>query len=197
MKTEPKVDTYIEKSQAFAQEILREIRKRVHEYCPEVEEAMKWSFPNFMLNGKILCHMAAFKKHCSFGFWLAPLMDNAAFKREGMGDLGKLTSIDDLPSLDLFKTMLFEARDLNLAGKTLPKKTTNLLEIKESPILMEAFKQHATAHAFYEKFSPSQKKEYNNWILEAKTDLTRDRRIAQAIEWISEGKSRNWKYMPS
>lgn len=197
MKTDPKVDAYIEKSQPFAQDILKEIRKRVHDYCPEVEEAMKWSFPNFMLNGKILCSMAAFKQHCSFGFWLAPLMDNTSFKREGMGDLGKMTSLADLPSLDLFKAMLFEARDLTLAGKTLPKKPAGTVEVKESPELLQALKKNPKAITSYEKFPPSHKKEYNMWILEAKTAITREKRIAQAVEWISEGKGRNWKYETS
>jgi uncharacterized protein YdeI (YjbR/CyaY-like superfamily) len=197
MKIDPKVDAYIEKSQPFAQEILKEIRKRVHDHCPEVEEAMKWSFPNFMLKGKILCHMAAFKQHCSFGFWLAPLMDNAAFKPEGMGDLGKMTSLTDLPPLDLFKAMLFEARDLTLAGKTLPKKPTSNVEVKESPELLKALNKNAKAITSYEKFPPSHKKEYNMWILESKTATTRDKRIAQAVEWISEGKGRNWKYETS
>ncbi|MCE3295127.1 MAG: hypothetical protein K0R65_841 [Crocinitomicaceae bacterium] len=196
MKTDIRITQYIEKAQPFAQPILNEIRRRVHEYCPQVEEGWKWSFPNFMLNGRILCSMASFKNHCSFGFWLAPLMNNEGFKREGMGDLGKMTSMDDLPDEDLFKAMLFEAVELTLAGKTIqkspPAKTGNF---EESAELLTALKKNPAAQLAYEKFSNSHRKEYNEWILEAKTEATRDKRIGQAIEWMTEGKHRHWKYV--
>ncbi|MGV3631516.1 MAG: YdeI/OmpD-associated family protein [Bacteroidota bacterium] len=196
MKTDLRITQYIDKAQPFAQPILNEIRRRIHAYCPEVEEGWKWSFPNFMLNGKILCSMAAFKNHCSFGFWLAALMNNEGFQKEGMGDLGKMTKLEDLPNEDLFKAMLFEAMELTLAGKTIPKapaaKTGNY---SESPELLNALQKNAAAQFAYEKFSNSHRKEYNEWILEAKTEATRDKRIAQAIEWMSEGKHRHWKYV--
>jgi hypothetical protein len=33
-----------------------------------------------------------------------------------------------------------------------------------------------------------------DWIVEAKREQTRGRRVAQAIEWLAEGKPRHWKY---
>ena len=189
-----RIDGYIEKAQPFAKDILIEIRKRIHDFCPDINETMKWSFPHFMLNDKILCSMAAFKQHCSFGFWLASIMNNHDFKQVGMGDLGKMKSIEDLPKIDVFKTMLFEARDLTLAGKSITKKATTKSELIESEEFLIQLKSNKFAFEFYNKLSPSHKKEYNSWILEAKTELTRNKRIKQALEWISEGKARNWKY---
>jgi hypothetical protein len=196
MKTDDRITQYIEKAQPFAQPILTEIRRRVHAYCPPAEEGMKWSFPHFMLNGKILCSMASFKNHCSFGFWLAALMNNEGFKSEGMGDLGKITSMKDLPDDALFKTMLFEAVELTLAGKTIPKNApASKATLVESDELLAALKKNPAAQMAYDQFANSHRKEYNEWILEAKTEATRDKRIAQALEWIAEGKQRHWKYM--
>lgn len=194
MKTDARITAYIDKSQEFAQPILTQIRAWVHEYCPEVEEGWKWSFPHFMLNGKILCSMAAFKQHCSFGFWLGPIMTTVEQGLEGMGDSGKMTSLNDLPTAEQFRAMLNEAVTLTLAGKTIPKAKPNQQELVESQDLLKALKKNNAANAHYAKFPPSHKKEYNLWILDAKTDVTRSKRIEQAVEWISEGKGRNWKY---
>lgn len=194
MNTDPRIDTYIDKSQDFAKEILHEIRRRVHEFCPSVEETMKWSFPNFMYKGKILCSMASFKNHCSFGFWLAAHMQTSELKTGAMGDFGRMASLNDLPNEEIFKTMLFEAMELTDAGKTIPKAAKNSGELIESSDLLKSLAQNQKAQSKYNAFPPSHKKEYNQWILEAKTDVTRDRRITQAVEWISEGKGRNWKY---
>lgn len=197
MKTDKRIDIYIDKAQAFAQPILGEIRQRVHEYCPEVEETMKWSFPHFTLNGKILCSMASFKNHCSFGFWLAPIMtiSERDFKQDGMGDLGKMTSLADLPSENQFKAMILEAVELTLTGKTISKVAPKEVIVVESKDLLLALKNDPNAILTYNAFPPSQKKEYNEWILDAKTDATKEKRIAQAVEWMSEGKIRHWKYM--
>ena len=59
---------------------------------------------------------------------------------------------------------------------------------------LAAIKKNKKALAAYEKFSPSHRREYIEWIIGAKTDATRDKRVAQAVEWMAEGKSRNWKY---
>ncbi len=194
MNTDQRIDVYIDKSQEFAKEILIEIRRRIHEFCPNVVETMKWSFPNFIYKGKILCSMASFKNHCSFGFWLAALMQSSELKTGAMGVFGKMKSINDLPSIDIFKTMLFEAMELTDAGKTIPKATKNAIELIESPDLLKCLATNEKALSKYNSFPPSHKKEYNQWILEAKTEVTRQKRIAQAAEWISEGKGRNWKY---
>ena len=195
MKTDERIDLYIERSGDFAKPILTEIRKRIHDLCPEIEETMKWSFPNFMLGKRILCSIAAFKNHCSFGFWLSSMMQTVDSKRDGMGDMGKITRLEDLPTMENFKLMLYEAVELTKAGKTIPKKQTSATSFNKSEELLLALKDDPKAYEIFNKFSMSHQKEYHEWILEAKTEATINKRILQAVEWIGEGKSRNWKYM--
>src|ERR1051326_3458971 len=72
-KKDPRVDAYIEKSADFARPILNRLRKLVHAGCLQVVEEIKWRCPHFMHHG-MLCGIAAFKEHCTFGFWKASLM---------------------------------------------------------------------------------------------------------------------------
>jgi hypothetical protein len=69
--------------------------------------------------------------------------------------------------------------------------------VKVHPELKTALAKNRKARETFEGFSPSHRREYVEWIAEAKGDDTRKRRIATAIEWLSEGKPRNWKYMRS
>jgi uncharacterized protein YdeI (YjbR/CyaY-like superfamily) len=195
----PKCDAYIEKSAEFAQPILKEIRALVHAVCPEVEETIKWGFPNFMYKKAILCSMASFKNHCSFGFWLGGVMDDPEkiLQRvgdSGMGQLGKITSMDDLPDFEVLKKYIIHAMELTDRGVKIRKVEKEKVEIEIPIAFQEALSQNDKAKASFEQFSPSHRKEYIQWIAEAKTEATRDKRIATAIEWLSEGKSRNWKY---
>ena len=193
-----RIDAYIAKSAEFARPILVHLREVVHAACPEVEETMKWSFPNFMYKG-ILCSMAAFKEHCAFGFWKGSLVlkqegDDA---RDGMGHLGRLTKLSDLPSKKVLTGYIKDAMKLNDAGvksptRSKPKRPKEVIVPHE---LTSALGQNKKALATFEKFSPSHKREYIEWITEAKTEATRTRRLETAIEWMAEGKPRNWKYM--
>jgi len=194
-----KCDAYIEKSAEFAQPILKEIRALVHAVCPEVEETIKWGMPTFMYKKAILCSMASFKNHCSFSFWLGGVMDdpNEILQRvgdSGMGQLGKITSINDLPDFEVLKKYIIHAMDLTDRGVKIRKVEKEKVEIEIPPAFQVALNQNDKAKASFEHFSPSHRKEYIQWITEAKTEGTRDKRIATAIEWLSEGKSRNWKY---
>ncbi|MBN8854829.1 MAG: hypothetical protein BGO55_20000 [Sphingobacteriales bacterium 50-39] len=198
--TDPRIDAYIQKSADFARPILEHIRKLVHKAYPNVEETMKWSMPFFQNNGAIICNMAAFKEHCAFGFWNAPLMKDPEGilqikDRGAMGHLDRITSKKDLPSDKILTAYIREAAALNEAGikKAAPKKTPK----KELPVpeeLTAAFKKNKKAQATFEGFSPSHRREYIEWITEAKTDATREKRIATTVEWLTEGKSRMWKY---
>jgi len=198
--TDPRIDAYIQKSADFARPILEHIRKLVHKAYPNVEETMKWSMPFFQNNGAIICNMAAFKEHCAFGFWNAPLMKDPEGilqikDRGAMGHLDRITSKKDLPSDKILTAYIREAAALNEAGikKVAPKKTPK----KELPVpeeLTAAFKKNKKAQATFEGFSPSHRREYIEWITEAKTDATREKRIATTVEWLTEGKSRMWKY---
>jgi uncharacterized protein YdeI (YjbR/CyaY-like superfamily) len=204
-QTNPKVDAYIEKAQPFAQPILTHLRKLMHKGCPGVEEAIKWSMPFFVYQGAILGNMAAFKEHCSFGFWgqeIGALLRDAGVVQEGgMGTLGRITSVKDLPG---DKEMLGWIRKavgfIDRGEYTSPIAARNKVvkppkpAPKASPELAAALKKNKKAAAVFEAFSPSCKREYVEWIAEAKREETRDKRIAQAVEWIAEGKQRNWKY---
>ncbi len=194
MQIDMRITAIIEKAAPFAQPILDEIRERVHEFCPDVEETLKWGMPSFMYKGKILCNMASFKHHCAFGFWLGPIMNPEHFNGGAMGDFGKMTSLADLPNKEAFKSMVLEAMELIDAGKTIPKKETNVAAPDVPKEIQDALKQDQEAETKFEQFSPSQKKEYIEWIMGAKTKATQEKRIAQMMEWVVEGKSRHWKY---
>lgn len=197
-KKDSRVDAYIGKAAPFARPILTHIRKLVHQGCPEAEETIKWGMPSFDYKGSY-CSMAAFKAHCAFGFWKASLMENAGKMKENqqnsMGHLGRITALGDLPSDKVLLGYIKEAKRLNDEGIKMPprKKTiTKDLEIPES--FAKCLSKNKKAKATFEALSPSHKKEYVQWITEAKTEGTRNRRMETAVEWIAEGKGRNWKY---
>ncbi len=194
-----RIDAYIEKSQDFAKPILEHIRNLVHSVCPEVEEDMKWSFPHFMYNKKILCSVAAFKQHCAFGFWLEKEMKTMKeltkdTEKNSMFSLGKIQSVSDLPSDVQLSKAVREAMELTDMGVVVKKAAPQKVELETPDYFMVALKENKNAFNFFNKASMSYRKEYITWIVDAKTEATRNKRITQAIEWISEGKGRNWKY---
>lgn len=200
-----RVDAYVEKAQPFAQPILEHIRSLVHKGCPDVEEAIKWSMPFFVYKGAILANMAAFKQHCSFGFWgkeiAAVLREAGVASGDGMGSLGRIESVKDLPSDKSMLTWIRTAAQFVDNGEyTSPMAGRRLVAKQPKPALetppefAAALKKNRKAAAVFEKFSPSCKREYVEWIAEAKHEETRGKRIATAVEWIADGKQRNWKY---
>lgn len=195
---DPRIDAYIAKSADFAQPILTHIRETVHATCPDVQETMKWSMPHFDYHG-IMCAMAAFKQHATFGFWKGSLIPglgpNSANGGEAMGQLGRITSVKDLPSKKVLAGYIKEAMRLNENGETVvKKKKAPKPEVAVPPELAAALKKNRKASSVFEKFPPSHRREYIEWIADAKRDETKVKRVEQAIEWIAEGKSRNWKY---
>jgi uncharacterized protein YdeI (YjbR/CyaY-like superfamily) len=195
-KRDPWVDTYIAKSADFAKPILEYIREVVHSACPDVEETKKWSFPNFQYKG-MLCSMASFKEHCSFGFWKSDLVLKGDSKaQEAMGQFGRLTKISDLPSKKVLAGYIKEAMKLNDEGVKSPArtKTKEPKELVVPEVLLDALRKNKAAQKTFENFSTSHKREYAEWITEAKTEATRNKRLETAIEWLAEGKSRHWKY---
>ncbi|HRI78885.1 MAG TPA: YdeI/OmpD-associated family protein [Cyclobacteriaceae bacterium] len=200
MKKDKRIDAYIAKAQPFAKPILRHLRELVHQTCPDVTETIKWGFPHFDYKG-MMCSMAAFKEHCAFGFWKAQLMSDPrlhemAQSEAAMGHLGKIRTIKDLPSDKILAQYINEACRLNDDGIKVvkPKK----LAVKKRLIVPADFKKALTSNkkvlAIFDAFSYSNKKDYLEWITEAKSSETRQRRLTAAIEWIAEGKIRNWKY---
>ena len=200
--TEPRIDEYISKSADFAKPILNHLRSLIHNACPEVKETIKWSFPNFDYGGSILCSMASFKQHCAFTFWLGSRMSDpykilaGVGEKTSMGHLGQIKTLQDLPSDEILMQYIKEAMALIDKGTKMPKKEkTSLKELEIPQYFLTALHQNEKALKNFEKFSPSHKKEYIEWIVDAKTEATRNKRLSTAIEWIEEGKGRNWKYM--
>ncbi len=198
MKKDERIDAYITAAPDFAKPILIHLRKLVHQASPNIEEDIKWSMPFFNYNG-MLCSMAAFKKHCAFNIFKFKQMQAAAHfeekNAEAAGQFGKITSVDNLPPDDIIIGYLQEAMKLN-ETKTKPSKKNEasnaILFYPEG--MQAALDANTKAKEAFERMSYSHKKDYVEWIAEAKTDATRNKRIATMIEWLQEGKRRNWKY---
>ena len=199
----PAVDEYIASAAPFAQPILNHIRELVHKALPDVEEDIKWSMPFFIYRGLMLGNMAAFKQHCSFGLWgkeaRADLRADGLYDRNAMGVLGKLTSVKDLPSdREFTKYLRAAAAEIATGARTQnysrPKPSTPKPPSEIPAALAAALKKNKAAATQFAAMPPGCKREYCEWIAEARRDETRDKRVATAIEWIAEGKRRNWKY---
>lgn len=194
--TDPRIDAYIEKSAEFARPVLEHFRKLVHKACPEVTETIKWGMPAFEYKGP-MCGMAAFKAHCAISFWKQSLLEPEAFPAEknAMGSFGRVTSVKDLPKDKVMVDLIMRAAALNDKGVKVAKKpAADKKELPVPAVLAKALAKNKKARETFENFPPSCKKEYIQWITEAKTDATRDKRLATTIEWLNEGKRRNWRY---
>jgi uncharacterized protein YdeI (YjbR/CyaY-like superfamily) len=195
MAMDPRIDAYIAKQADFARPILEHVRALVHEACPDVEETMKWSMPTFVYGGGILCGMAAFKQHASFGFWKHALVVGEGEPRDGMGSYGKLESVKDLPPKKTLLAHIRKAMQLNVDKVPTARRTSAPKPPPEAPAdLVAALKKNAKARKTFDGFPPSAQRDYVEWITEAKREETRASRLAQAVEWMAEGKRRNWKY---
>ncbi len=191
-KKDARIDAYIARSAPFAKPVLEHIRAVVHQGCPDVVETIKWGAPHFEHEG-MLCGMAAFKAHCAFGFWNRAL--EIPGKGGAMGQFGCITAVSDLPKDKALVGYVRQAARLNETGKKVGPVRKAKEPLSTPKDLTAALKKKAGATAKFLAFSPSRKREYSEWLLEAKTDETRKRRLAIAVEWIAEGKSRMWKYM--
>ena len=198
-KRDPRIDAYIAKQASFARPVLDFVRDVVHQGCPDVTETLKWGVPSFEHHG-ILCGMAAFKAHLQVGFWKHDLV--VGKRMDGMG-FGKITSVEELPPRAKFVAYVKKAAKLNEQGVKAPwmkarekkAKATAKKPISVPADFRAALAKNKSARSVFGDFSPSHKREYLEWITGAKQDETRRRRIAQAVEWIAEGKARNWRYM--
>ena len=199
-----RIDAYINRSESFAIPVLEFLREVVHEACPDVVETMKWSFPHFEYNNSILCSMASFRHHCAFGFWLGSQMkDSEAVlektNRSSMGHLGRISSVSDLPSKKVMVKYIKEAMELSEKGIK-PVRKSRRQETRELIIpayFLSALKKSKKALNTFDNFNYSQKKDYVEWLAEAKTQPTREKRLNTALEWLEEGKVRHWQYQNS
>jgi uncharacterized protein YdeI (YjbR/CyaY-like superfamily) len=199
MNKDPRIDEFIAQARPFAQPILKHLRKLIHKACPSVVETIKWKFPHYEYKG-MMCGMAAFQKHCTFGFWKAAMMTDPHQIMDknfenGMGQFGKMTSLADLPPDEVIIEYIHEAMKLNDNGVRPPKKK---VVPKKELVIPEDFiaraKKNKRAWETFQQFSYSKQKDYIEWFSEAKQAATREKRLTTAIEWLSEGKSRHWKY---
>jgi uncharacterized protein YdeI (YjbR/CyaY-like superfamily) len=202
MSTDKRIDAYILKAQRFAQPILKHLRKLIHQAVPDAQETIKWGMPSFDYKGAF-CSMASFKQHAVFGFWKYQLIkdpkgylgERSAKGGEAMGNLGRITGLKDLPPDKVIIDFLKQAKKLNDDGVKLPprvKKEKAEMEIPD--YFTRSLRRNKAALKNFTDFSASKKRDYVEWLTEAKTDATREKRLDTAIEWISEGKSLNWKY---
>ena len=195
MSREPRIDAYIAKAQPFARPILKKVRERVHAVLPDAEETIKWGMPAYTIGGKIVLITAAFKAHTALNFWRGQELESSHSSVGAMGQFGKIRSVDELPSNDELDRLIREAAELaanvpaGRKAKHPPKPPAGL-----HPDFAAALDKSPPAKAKLEGFPPSCRREYLDWIAEAKQDATRQKRIATAIEWLAEGKRRNWKY---
>ncbi len=197
-QTDSRVDDYIAKAAPFARPILTQVRGLVHRACPEVVETIKWGFPNFQYQGKILCGMAAFKAHCTLGFWHKGMVkvigDDGGKAEQAMGSMGRITSLEDLPGEAAMIRYIKAAMKLNESGESARPKPKPKPPVETPDDLAAALKKNKKAAATWESFPPSHRREYVEWITEAKREETREKRLLTTMEWLAEGKQRNWKY---
>ena len=195
MSRDPRVDAYVARAAPFARPILEHIRARVHAAVPDVVETLKWSAPSFTRDGKILLMMAAFKKHAALNFWRGQELRGGEASGEAMGQFGKLTSLADLPGDDEFDRLIRQAADL-AATAPAPRKVKHEPKppAELHPDFAKALAANPRAKATLDAFPPSARRDYLDWIAEAKQDKTRAKRIADAVQWLGEGKRRHWKY---
>ncbi len=197
MTTDPRVDAYIARSATFARPILRQLRALVHAACPAAQETIKWGMPAFMHHG-ILCGMAAFQAHSTFGFWRRGMTDvigrDGAKAKQAMGSLGRITSLKDLPSDRAMLGYIRQAARLNEAGGPARPKRKPKPALPVPADLAAALRKNAKAAKTFADFSPSPRREYIEWITEAKRPETRAKRVATTVQWLATGRKRNWKY---
>jgi uncharacterized protein YdeI (YjbR/CyaY-like superfamily) len=193
--TDPRIDAYIAAQADFARPILEHLRRVVHETAPEAEETIKWGMPHFTVGGRILCGMGAFKAHVTFGFGMGKdVIGETGAEGKAMGQFGRLTSIADLPEEGALKAVIRRGAEAAAAGpKARPKKPPKP-EAAVPDDLAAALASNPAAQATFDAFPPSCRREYVDWVTEAKRPDTRAKRLAEAVAWMAEGKRRNWKY---
>ena len=198
MSRDPRIDAYIAKAQPFARPILEKVRERVRAVVPDIEEAMKWSMPAYTLGGKIVLITAAFKAHLALNFWRGQELRGEQANDDAMGQFGKIRSIGELPPDAELDRLIREAAELAKSAPA-PRKTKHAPKPAPElhPEFAAALEKSPEAKAALDGFPPSAQRDYFEWISEAKQDATRQKRIATAVEWLSEGKRRHWKYESS
>jgi uncharacterized protein YdeI (YjbR/CyaY-like superfamily) len=195
-KKDPRVDAYIADAEPFARPILQHLRDVIGRECPAADETIRWGAPFFDYKG-LLCGIAGFKRHCALIFWRDVAPKPSEQKAGAMGHLGKITSLKDLPPASQLKRLIREAvkkRDARKPGRSAPAKPTAKPAARPPADLLAALNENAAAKAGFDALSPSQRRDYIEWLVTAKKAETRAQRLQTALSWLAEGKSKNWKY---
>jgi hypothetical protein len=195
-KQDPRVDAYIAQAADFARPVLNRIRRLVHAACPEVTETIKWNSPFFEHKG-ILIATPAFKRHCALIFWKGRLLFKKFPAKDNLRKkFCRITSPADLPGDKILTGYIRKAVELNEAGIQNPaRRKTKAKKLVVPDYFLAALKKNKKALTAFGNFSISCKREYVEWITEAKREETRARRLKTAIQCLAEGKPRNWKYL--
>lgn len=200
-KKDPRVDAYIAEAPEYARPILKRVRKLIHQGCPTAAETIKWGCPFIDYHG-LLCGFAAFKRHCSLFFWrdidVEAFLPKTNTAGAGMGQFGKLTSLADLPSDTKLLACVRSAMEQRDSPASKPRRQRQPAKEPAVPAdLKKALAASRAAAKTFREFAPSHRRDYIDWITEAKRPATRTERVATTIQWLSEGRKRNWKYLES
>ncbi|MCR2834033.1 YdeI/OmpD-associated family protein [Parerythrobacter lacustris] len=191
MGKDKRVDDYIAKAGAFARPILIELRARIHRALPDAEEGIKWGMPHFMVRGKNVAGIAAFKAHCAL------VIHGEGQQGDALGGYGRIASIDDMPPESELVAAIknaVERVETHGSATTGRDKPAPKPEIPMPDDFAAVLADNPQAKAAFDGMAPSHRREYLEWITGAKRAATREKRMATAIEWLAEGKKRNWKY---
>jgi len=189
-----KISAYIEKANDEQKEILNRLRVFFLQEEFSITEDWKWGAPNYNSKGMI-CWLAYFKNHVGVNFFKGSLIEDLhGMYDEACMDKGnrqiKFRSVTDVVEIKL-KHYLYEAIKLNKEEtKVQAKKISTYIPVD----LAEAFLSHPKAKAFFESLAAGYKRDYVEWITTSKQEKTRLKRLTTTIEWLSEGKKKNWKY---
>jgi uncharacterized protein YdeI (YjbR/CyaY-like superfamily) len=114
-----------------------------------------------------------------------------------MGNFGQLKSMNDLPPDRIILGYIRQAVKLNSKAIKVPRRTrrTEKKALKVPKYFKDALVKNRMALKTFESFSYTNKKDYVDWMTEAKTEETRIKRLVNSIDWLSQGKIRNWKYV--
>lgn len=191
------VDNYIAKAPEFARPICEALRKLIHKAAPELRETIKWSSPCFEGRG-LICGLGAFQKHVRLFFFKgAQVPDPDGVFADGednaSGRSAKFFSLEEIPVKKL-ERLIRAAAQLDAEGKVKPPPRARRPELPMPKEFAATLKRSPKARTYFETLSPSCRREYVEWISAAKRDETRERRLAEAIEMLSEGRRRNEPY---
>lgn len=188
------ITAYIEKATPEFKEVMIALRSVLNNPNFDIKEDWKWGAPNFNNEGMI-CWLAHFRNHVGMNFFKGTLIKDKynlfTHYREEKGNRQlKFSDINQIIP-EQIEYYIEEAIKLNQENIKVVKK-----EIDTSlPLDLETeLNNNPKAKMFFESLAPSYKRDYIEWIEEAKREATRTKRLATTMEWLSEGKKKNWKY---